>query len=412
MTTVPAPRTVNARSTHSRTSALGSGSGSRRPGSPVAARTRVQVGARAPPRPDRASEVRRLAAPAPSRRSGSARSALLITSRPCRTPSASSAARCSVGLRHPPLVAATTNMTAGTGPTPGEHVRDEPLVARHVDERELSRPAMLGPGEAEVDGQPAAVLLGQPVGLHAGERAARAWTSRGRRARRWRRRACSSADGASSARLPAVVVLGRRPSAGRAGSGRPRPARRPPASPVRSGGGVGSGRLTAALGSSTPGAPPPPTARRCSRPARARPRQRAGEPLGPRPQRRRRRRAERLRSPAAAARAASPPARPGSACRPAAPAPAGAGAAARPGSASPNSRPACGPPSSLSPLAVTRSAPSRSAVAASGSSGSSGCGRQQAGADVDDERDAERGQLGDRRPPTVNPVTGSSTGGP
>ena len=43
-------------------------------------------------------------------------------------------------------------------------------------------------------------------------------------------------------------------------------------------------------------------------------------------------------------------------------------------SASPNSRPACGPPSSLSPLAVTRSAPSRRTVVASGSSGSSGCG--------------------------------------
>ncbi len=42
--------------------------------------------------------------------------------------------------------------------------------------------------------------------------------------------------------------------------------------------------------------------------------------------------------------------------------------------ASPNSRPACGPPSSLSPLAVTRSAPSASIDAASGSSGSAGCG--------------------------------------
>jgi hypothetical protein len=37
-------------------------------------------------------------------------------------------------------------------------------------------------------------------------------------------------------------------------------------------------------------------------------------------------------------------------------------------------QPACGPPSSLSPLAVTTDAPARSAVAASGSSGSSGCG--------------------------------------
>ena len=32
-----------------------------------------------------------------------------------------------------------------------------------------ARPSMLGPREAEVDGQPAALLLGQPVGPHAGE---------------------------------------------------------------------------------------------------------------------------------------------------------------------------------------------------------------------------------------------------
>lgn len=50
----------------------------------------------------------------------------------------------------------------------GEHVRDEPLMARHVDERDL--PAVdLGPREAEVDGQTAALLLGEAVGPHAGE---------------------------------------------------------------------------------------------------------------------------------------------------------------------------------------------------------------------------------------------------
>ena len=67
----------------------------------------------------------------------------------------------------------------------------------------------------------------------------------------------------------------------------------------------------------------------------------------------------------------------------------------------PSSRPACGPPRSLSPEAVTRSAPSRRARAASGSSGRRGCGVEQPGADVDHERDPsprvlEAGELAGR----------------
>ena len=69
-------------------------------------------------------------------------------------------------------------------------------------------------------------------------------------------------------------------------------------------------------------------------------------------------------------------------------------------SASPNSRPACGPPSSLSPLAVTRSAPSRSTVVASGSSGSSGCGVSRPEPMSTTSGTPSAGQLGDRRPPT------------
>ena len=78
------------------------------------------------------------------------------------------------------------------------------------------------------------------------------------------------------------------------------------------------------------------------------------------------------------------------------PAPRDAVAAARSARPSPNSRPACGPPSSLSPLAVTRSAPSRSTVVASGSSGSSGCGVSRPEPMSTTSGDVERGQLGDR----------------
>ena len=64
-------------------------------------------------------------------------------------------------------------------------------------------------------------------------------------------------------------------------------------------------------------------------------------------------------------------------------------------SAEPSTRPACGPPSSLSPEAVTSAAPARRVVAASGSTGSRGCGGEQPGADVDDDRDRQGGELGD-----------------
>ena len=95
---------------------------------------------------------------------------MLITTSTCRTPSAFKAARCSSDCGIQPSVAATTNITGllGHRTHPGEHVRDEPLVARHVDESELP-PVDVGPREAEVDGQAAALLLGQPVGPHAGE---------------------------------------------------------------------------------------------------------------------------------------------------------------------------------------------------------------------------------------------------
>ena len=73
-----------------------------------------------------------------------------------------------LGLRHPPFGGGNDEHHRGHRPHPGEHVRDEPLMARHVDESELP-PVDLGPRETEVDGQAAALFFGQPVGPHAGE---------------------------------------------------------------------------------------------------------------------------------------------------------------------------------------------------------------------------------------------------
>ena len=54
--------------------------------------------------------------------SGSIRSLRVTTSRPCRTPSATSASRCSPVCGIQPSSAATTSSTAGTGPTPASMV--------------------------------------------------------------------------------------------------------------------------------------------------------------------------------------------------------------------------------------------------------------------------------------------------
>ena len=71
-------------------------------------------------------------------------------------------------LRHPTLGGGHDEHHRRDRTHPGQHVGHEPLMARHVDERELA-PAELGPREAEVDGQAPALLFGQPVRPHAGE---------------------------------------------------------------------------------------------------------------------------------------------------------------------------------------------------------------------------------------------------
>jgi hypothetical protein len=51
----------------------------------------------------------------------------------------------------------------------GEHVPDEPLVPRDVDEADLAAGRQRGPGESQIDGQAAPLLLGPPVGVHPGQ---------------------------------------------------------------------------------------------------------------------------------------------------------------------------------------------------------------------------------------------------
>ena len=122
VTTVPLPITLNARSTQIRTGAPASGTGrpaasrssaptsAGRP-SPVAALTAT---ASTSPRLDAAISRPAWASAGP----GSARSARVTASRPCRMPRASITARCSADCGIQPSSAATTNSTAGTGPTP------------------------------------------------------------------------------------------------------------------------------------------------------------------------------------------------------------------------------------------------------------------------------------------------------
>ena len=53
----------------------------------------------------------------------------------------------------------------------GDHRAHEALVAGHVDDRQPPPRRQLERREAELDRDPARLLLGQPVGVDAGERA-------------------------------------------------------------------------------------------------------------------------------------------------------------------------------------------------------------------------------------------------
>ena len=73
-------------------------------------------------------------------------------------------------LGHDALVGRDDEQCEVDAPDAREHVLDEPLVARHVDDAHLSSAGQLQPGEAEVDRHAPVLLLLEPVRVDPGER--------------------------------------------------------------------------------------------------------------------------------------------------------------------------------------------------------------------------------------------------
>ena len=101
----------------------------------------------------------------------SALSHLLRTTIPWRTARRRQMSRCSRVCGITPSSAAMTSRTMSTPAAPAHHRPDEPLVPRHVDDPG-ERPRREGEaGEPELDRDPPLLLLLQPVGIGAGQRA-------------------------------------------------------------------------------------------------------------------------------------------------------------------------------------------------------------------------------------------------
>ena len=288
-------------------------------------------------------------------------------------------------------------------------------MAGHVDEPDLAPGRQRRPREPQVDREPAALLLGQPVGVHAGQakdqRGLPVIDVAGRRhhlRRAFLRRSSLFQRVADRPGQPFVVLRRHRPqverdvAAARCGrtpaAGRGAGARRPP--PARA-----TGMRSPADGTAWPGSEPPPTAAslapaaapsKCAAIARARSRSA--------PPRLRQHPPERDVARAGPSRTgeASPRARPRSSCPGAPPGRPGCGGGARPRRRGPTTSPACGPPSSLSPENATRSAPGAQRL----DHGrlvrrDAGVAVEQPAAHVVGERDArargQRREVGDRR---------------
>ncbi len=73
-------------------------------------------------------------------------------------------------LRLPSLGGGHDEHAGGDATDPGEHVAEELHVTGHVDEAELLTGRQRRVGEAEIDGEPAALLLREAVGVGAGQR--------------------------------------------------------------------------------------------------------------------------------------------------------------------------------------------------------------------------------------------------
>ena len=178
VTTVPLPLAANTRSTHSRgPSAVG---GRRRR---AAARSPSAAASASSPRPGGAA-TGTIGAPArnvpatrsatssaaSSTRSGSSSTSTFVrATTPWRTPTSSRIRRCSSLCGFHPSVAATTNRQASTPPTPASMLRRK-RTWPGTSTKLTASPSSDGVGEAEVDREAAPLLLGEAVGVGAGER--------------------------------------------------------------------------------------------------------------------------------------------------------------------------------------------------------------------------------------------------
>ena len=188
VTTTPRPLTAKTRSIASRATRL---AGARSPAArgtaaPATSRRAARPARRATPRSRRHPPTRRrrpasrrAIVPSSSRataattsavRAGPATSALVTTATPCRIPSASSSARCSIVWARGPSSAATTSIAASISPAPTSML---PTSRSCPGTSTKSSSVPSGSAQvrvADVDRHPAPPLLGQPVGVDPGQR--------------------------------------------------------------------------------------------------------------------------------------------------------------------------------------------------------------------------------------------------
>ena len=337
--------------------------------------------------------------------SSSTSSAFVSATRPWRTSSRSRICVCSSVCGIQPSFAATTSTATSTAPTPASM-----FFTKRTWPGTSTKPTTWPDGERaerepEIDREPAFLLLGEAVGIGAGERPherrlAVIDVARGRDALSWRTRARRASRASSTGSTVRRSHTTRSSSTRATMRARPQPRRelvdrrrldrdparrdREPRQRPAAGGRFGVDDLHA---------------RHCaprSLPRAPAARRRACTPCARTGSTSRRRRGTRAR----------PPASPASVSLSARSARASGCAFRRSTSARrPTMIPACGPPSSLSPEKVTSAAPASMHWRTPGSSRShDGRARQprrrlveQAGARVDDDRRAEPGELGDRR---------------
>ena len=176
VTTVPLPRIVNTRSMNCRGRPPVAGAG--------AAATIASSAARRSSMPSPVcAEQATIGAPASRVPSSRARTSSVRASSVCRVDQVALGERdhralgaehvhdlqVLLGLRLPSLVGGDDEQDQPHRADPREHVADEPLVPGNVDEADLAPRRQHAPREPEVDGQPAALLLGEAVRVHAGE---------------------------------------------------------------------------------------------------------------------------------------------------------------------------------------------------------------------------------------------------